>query len=68
MQDVKKAINSQWQAMLNYGKIPCFEILLNNGDYLVVDIEYIQGNDFISFSFDDSFPVFLANNLFIDIE
>ncbi len=63
MQDVKKAINEQWQAMLNYGKIPCFEILLNNGDYLIVDIEYIQGNDFISFSFDDSLPVFFDGDI-----
>ncbi len=63
MQDVKKAIFTQWQAMLNYGKIPCFEILLNNGDYLIVDIEYIQGNDFISFSFDDSLPVFFDGDI-----
>ena len=63
MQDVKKAINSQWQEMLNYGKIPLFEILLNNGDYLVVNIEYIQGNDFISFSFDDSLPMFFDGDI-----
>ena len=63
MQDVKKAINSQWQKMLNYGKIPLFEILLNNGDYLVVDIEYIQGNDFISFSFDDNLSVFFDGDI-----
>lgn len=63
MQDVKKAINSQWQAMLNYGKIPCFEIGLNNGDYLLVDVNYTQGDDFITFSFDDSFPVFFDGDI-----
>ena len=44
--------------MLNYGKIPCFEIGLSNGDYLLVDIDYQAGNNYISFSFDDSLPVF----------
>ena len=63
MQDVKKAINSQWQEMLNYGKIPLLEILLNNGDYLVVDVNYTQGDDFISFSFDDSLPVFFDGEI-----
>jgi len=63
MQDIKKAINSQWQDMLNYGKIPCFEIELSNGDYLVVDIDYVQGDDFISFSFDDSLPVFFDGDI-----
>lgn len=63
MSNIKKAINSQWQAILNYGKIPLFEIELNNGDYLVVDIEYIQGDDFISFSFDDSLPVFFDGEI-----
>lgn len=63
MQDVKKAISSQWQAMLDYGKIPLFEILLNNGDYLVVDIDYQTGDDFISFSFDDSLPVFFDGEI-----
>ena len=63
MQDIKKAIFTQWQEMLNYGKIPCFEILLNNGDYLLVGIEYTQGDDFISFSFDDSFPVFFDGDI-----
>ena len=63
MQDIKNAIFTQWQEMLNYGKMPLFEILLNNGDYLVVDIEYTQGDDFISFSFDDSFPVFFDGDI-----
>jgi len=63
MQNIKKAINSQWQDMLNYGKIPCFEIELSNGDYLVVDIDYVQGDDFISFSFDDSLPVFFDGDI-----
>lgn len=57
MENTKKAINSQWQAMLNYGKIPCFEIEMINGDYLLVDIDYQEGNNYISFSFDDSLPV-----------
>jgi len=63
MQDIKKAIFTQWQAILNYGKIPMFEILLNNGDYLLVDIDYTQGDDFISFSFDDSLPVFFDGDI-----
>lgn len=54
MENIKKAINAQWQAMLNYGKIPLFELELSNGDYLLVDIDYTQGDNYISFSFDDS--------------
>jgi len=63
MQDIKKAIFTQWQERLNYGKMPLFEILLNNGDYLLVGIEYTQGDDFISFSFDDSLPVFFDGDI-----
>ncbi len=63
MQDIKTAIHTQWQATLNYGKIPLFEILLNNGDYLVVDVNYTQGDDFITFSFDDSQPVFFDGDI-----
>ena len=58
MDNIKKAINNQWQAMLNYGKIPCFEIELSDGDYLLVNIVYKQGDDFISFYFDDSLPAY----------
>lgn len=63
MQDIKKAIYNQWQDMLNYGRIPLFEIALNNEDYLTVDIDYVQGDDFISFSFDDSLPVFFDGEI-----
>ena len=63
MENIKKAINSQWQAMLNYGKIPMFEIELNNGDYLIVNIDYQAGNNYISFSFDDSLPVFFDGEI-----
>jgi len=67
MENIKKAIYNQWQTMLNYGKIPMFEIELNNGDYLLVDIDYTQGNDYISFSFpsfdDDSLPVFFDGEI-----
>jgi len=63
VQDIKKAIYNQWQDMLNYGKIPCFEIQLSNGDYLVVDIDYREGDNFISFSFDDSLPVFFDGDI-----
>lgn len=63
MENIKKAINSQWQTMLNYGKIPCFEIGLSNGDYLLVDIDYQAGNNYISFSFDDSLPVFFDGGI-----
>jgi hypothetical protein len=63
MENIKKAINNQWQAMLNYGRIPCFEIEVINGDYLLVNIDYTQGDDFISFSFDDSLPVFFDSEI-----
>jgi len=63
MENIKKAINSQWQSMLNYGRIPCFEVELNNGAYLLVDIDYTQGDDYISFSFDDSLPVFFDGEI-----
>ena len=63
MQDIKKAINSQWQEMLNYGKIPMFEIELSNSEYLIVDIDYQTGDDYISFSFDDSLPVFFDGDI-----
>ena len=63
MENIKKAINQQWQAMLNYGKIPLFEIEVINGDYLIVDIDYTQGDDFIIFSFDDSLPVFFDGEI-----
>jgi len=63
MENIKKAINSQWQTILNYGRIPLFEIALNNGDYLIVDIDYREGDNFISFSFDDSLPVFFDGEI-----
>ena len=49
--------------MLNYGRIPLFEIELSNGDYLIVNIDYTQGDDFISFSFDNSLPVFFDGEI-----
>lgn len=60
---IKTAIFTQWQEMLNYGKIPCFEIEVINGDYLLVDVEYTQGDDFITFSFDDNLPVFFDGEI-----
>jgi len=67
MENIKKAINNQWQAMLNYGRIPCFEIELSNGDYLIVDIDYREGDNYISFSFpsfdDDSLPVYFDGEI-----
>lgn len=63
MENIKTVIYSQWQAMLNYGKIPCFEIEMINGDYLLVNIDYTQGDNYISFSFDDSLPVFFDGEI-----
>jgi len=63
MENIKTAISTQWQSMLNYGRIPLFEIELSNGDYLLVDIDYTQGNEYISFSFDDSLPVFFDGEI-----
>jgi hypothetical protein len=58
MENIKKAIYNQWQSMLNYGRIPLFEIEVINGNYLIVDINYNTGDEYISFSFEDSLPVF----------
>ncbi len=63
MENIKKAIYNQWQAMLNCGKIPLFEIELSNGDYLLVDINYTEGDEYISFTFDDSLPVFFDGEI-----
>jgi len=63
MENIKTAVYNQWQSMLNYGRIPLFEIELNNGDYLLVDIDYTQGDEYISFSFDDSLPVFFDGEI-----
>ena len=63
MENIKKAIYNQWQSMLNYGRIPLFEIELNNGDYLLVDIDYTQGDEYISFSFDDSLPAYFDGEI-----
>ena len=67
MENIKTAIYNQWQDMLNYGKIPMFEIELINGDYLLVDIDYREGDDYISFSFpsfdNDCLPVFFDGEI-----
>ena len=63
MKNIKTAIFNQWQTMLNYGRIPLFEIELSDGDYLLVDIYYSKDNDYISFSFDDSLPVFFDGEI-----
>lgn len=63
MENIKKAINSQWQDMLKNGRIPLFEIELSGGDCLIVNIVYKQGNDYISFSFNDSLPVFFDGEI-----
>lgn len=63
MENIKTAIYNQWQSMLNYGKIPMFEIEMINGDYLLVDINYTEGNDYISFSFDDSLPAYFDEEI-----
>ena len=63
MENIKTAIYSQWQDMLKNGIIPCFEIETINGDYLLVDIDYQAGNNYISFSFDDSLPVFFDGEI-----
>lgn len=63
MENIKTAISEQWQEMLNYGKIPCFEIEMINGDYLIINIDYQAGNNYISFYFDDSLPVFFDGEI-----
>jgi len=63
MENIKTAIYNQWQAMLKQNRIPLFEIELSNGDYLLVNIDYTQGNDYISFSFDDSLLVYFDGEI-----
>jgi len=63
MENIKTAIYNQWQSMLNYGRIPLFEIELSNGDYLTVDIDYREGDNYISFSFDDSLPAYFDGEI-----
>lgn len=54
---VKTAINAQWQAMIQAGRIPAMEWKMVNGDWLMVDIEY--KGDYFLFSFDqDNKPCF----------
>jgi len=67
MENIKTAIYNQWQSMLNYGRIPLFEIELSSGDYLIVDIDYREGDNYISFSFpsfdDDSLPAYFDGEI-----
>jgi len=57
IKSVKIAISAQWQAMINAGHIPVIEYKLNNGDWLMADIEY--KGDYFLFSFDqDNKPCF----------
>ena len=63
MENIKKAIGKQWQSMLDHGIIPMFEIELSNGDYLIVNIDYQAGNNYISFSFDDSLPAYFDGEI-----
>jgi len=44
-----KIIHQQWLAMLDYGKIPLFEIEIRDNEFLVVDLEYTEKG--ISFEF-----------------
>lgn len=46
------SIVQQWENMLSNGKIPLFEIELNSGDYLLVDLELVSESKEIRFSFD----------------
>lgn len=45
-------IVQQWENMLSHGTIPCFEFELNNGEYLLVDLELNENKKEIIFSFD----------------
>lgn len=38
-------ISQEWQAMLNCGKMPLFEIKLKDGEYLLVDLELCDNPD-----------------------
>lgn len=44
--DTAARLRSQWQAMLNSGKMPLFELQDSDGEYQVFDIDFYQcGNN-----------------------
>ncbi len=45
-------ISQEWQAMLERGTMPLFEIELKDGEYLLVDLELFAESEEICFSFD----------------
>lgn len=64
IKSVKQAINAQWQTMINNGRIPVMEYEMDNGDWLVVDINYDTGLGYLTFSFDqDNKPVFFDGSI-----
>lgn len=48
--EVVKNLKSEMQAFISKGGIPCFEYKLNNGEYLIVNLEVVKKG--IKFSFD----------------
>lgn len=47
-----ESIVQQWENMLSSGKMPLFEIELNNGEYLIVDLVILPEFKDILFCFD----------------
>lgn len=48
-----ESIVQQWRKAIILGNtMPCFEIELNNGEYLLVDLELVSDSKEIRFSFD----------------
>jgi hypothetical protein len=47
-----QSISNQWETMLQGNTIPCFEIGLKDGEYLLVDLELFADLEEIRFSLD----------------
>lgn len=63
---VAKILFKQWQTMLENGRMPLMEYELNNGDYLLVNIEFhlSKGKGGFRYSFDDNgLPVWFSGNV-----
>ena len=51
MQTLKTTIQNEWNELLESGRMPYFEYELNNGEYLLVELEL--NNNGLLFMFDD---------------
>lgn len=57
-------ISQEWQAMLERGTMPCFEIELKDSEYLLCDLEFFSDLEEIRFSFDSmSLKTWFSGNI-----